>query len=78
MIEDACAIILVQAVACVAAEILHEEESSVSSRVGRITVGRVWHSGIEALKMCMFDLIVVNECKHEPKNWLFSHPFLVE
>ena len=44
MIEDACAIILVQAVVCVAAEILHEEESSVSSRVGRITVGCVRHS----------------------------------
>ena len=26
----------------------------------------------------MLDLIIVNECMHEPKYWLFSHPFLVE
>ena len=43
MIEDASAII-VQAVAFVATEILHKEESSVSSRAGRIAVGRVWRS----------------------------------
>ncbi len=43
MIEDACAII-VQASAFAAAEILHKEESSVSSRAGRIAVVRVRHS----------------------------------
>ena len=43
MIEDACAII-VQAAAFAAAEILHKEESSVSSRAGRIAVRRVWRS----------------------------------
>jgi hypothetical protein len=43
MIEDACAII-VQAAAFAAAEILHKEESSVSSRAGRIAVGRVRRS----------------------------------
>ena len=43
MIEDACAII-VQAAAFAAAEILHKEESSVSSRAGRIVVVRVRHS----------------------------------
>jgi len=43
MIEDASAII-VQAVAFAAAEILHKEESSVSSRAGRIAVGRVRRS----------------------------------
>ncbi len=40
MIEDACAII-VQAAAFTAAKILHKEESSVSSRAGRIAVVRV-------------------------------------
>jgi len=30
------------------------------------------------LKVCLLDLIVVNECMNEPKNWLFSNPFLVE
>ena len=43
MIEDACAIII-QGVAFAAAEILHKEESSVSSCSGRIVVERVWHS----------------------------------
>jgi len=43
MIEDACAII-VQAAAFAAAKILHKEESSVSSRAGRIVVVRVRHS----------------------------------
>ncbi len=43
MIDDASAII-VQAVAFAAAEILHKEESSVSSRAGRIAEGRVWRS----------------------------------
>ena len=45
MIEDACAII-VQAAAFAAAKILHKEEepSSVSSRAGRIAVGRVRRS----------------------------------
>ena len=43
MIEDACAII-VQAAAFTAAEILHKEEPSVSSRAGRIAVGRVRRS----------------------------------
>ena len=33
---------------------------------------------IKALKICMLDFVVVNECMNEPKNWLFSHPFLVE
>ena len=33
---------------------------------------------IKALKMCMLDLMVVNECMNEPKNWLFPHPSLVE
>ena len=42
MIDDSSAII-VQALAFTAAEILHKEESSVSSRDGRIAVGRVWH-----------------------------------
>ena len=37
MIDDASAII-VQAVAFAAAEILHKEESSISSRAGRIAV----------------------------------------
>jgi hypothetical protein len=40
MIDDTCAII-VQAAAFAAAEILHKEESSVSSRAGRITAGRI-------------------------------------
>jgi hypothetical protein len=43
MIDDASAII-VQAVAFVAAEILHKEESSVSSCAGRIAVGGVRRS----------------------------------
>jgi hypothetical protein len=43
MIEDVCAII-VQAAAFAAAEILHKEESSVSSRAGRIAVVRVRRS----------------------------------
>jgi hypothetical protein len=43
MIDDASAII-VQDVAFAAAKILHKEESSVSSRAGRIAVGRVRHS----------------------------------
>ncbi len=43
MIEDACAII-VQAAAFAAAEILHKEESSMSSCAGRIVVVRVWRS----------------------------------
>jgi hypothetical protein len=38
MSEETCAII-VQAVACIAAKILHEEESYVSSRAGKITGG---------------------------------------
>ena len=43
MIDDASAII-VQAVAFAAAEILHKEESSVSSRAGRIAEVRVRRS----------------------------------
>ena len=43
MIEDACAII-VQAAAFTATKILHKEESSVSSRAGRIVVVHVWRS----------------------------------
>jgi hypothetical protein len=43
MIEDACAII-VQAAVCAATKILHEEESSVPSRAGRIMVRRVRRS----------------------------------
>ena len=43
MIEDACAII-VQAATFAAAKTLHKEESSVSSRAGRIAVVRVRRS----------------------------------
>jgi len=43
MIEDACAII-VQAAAFAAADILYKEENSMSSRAGRIKVGRVRRS----------------------------------
>ena len=43
MIDDASAIID-QAVAFAPAEILHKEESSVSSRAGRIAEGRVQRS----------------------------------
>ena len=38
--DDACALI-VQAVACAAAEILHQEESAATSRVGTTAVVRV-------------------------------------
>ena len=53
MIDDASAII-VQAVAFAAAEILHKEESSVSSRAGRIAVGRVRRSVHEVYR-CLGD-----------------------
>ena len=53
MIDDASAII-VQAVAFVAAEILHKEESSVSSRAGRIAEGRVRRSVHEVYR-CLGD-----------------------
>jgi len=53
MIDDASAII-VQAVAFAAAKILHKEESSVSSRAGRIAVGRVRRSVHEVYR-CLGD-----------------------
>ena len=53
MIDDASAII-VQAVAFTAAEILHKEESSVSSRAGRIAEGRVRRSVHEVYR-CLGD-----------------------
>ena len=43
MTEDACAI-TVQAAAFKAPKILHKEESPLSSRAGRIAIGRVWQS----------------------------------
>jgi len=53
MIDDASAII-VQAVAFAAAEILYKEESSVSSRAGRIAEGRVPRSVHEVYR-CLGD-----------------------
>ena len=53
MIDDVSAII-VQAVAFAATKILHKEESSVSSRAGRIAVGRVWRSVHEVYR-CLGD-----------------------
>ena len=53
MIDDASAII-VQAVAFAAAEILHKEESSVSSRAGRIAEGRVRRS-VHEIYCCLGD-----------------------
>ncbi len=53
MIDDASAK-FVQAVAIAAAEILHKEESSVSSRAGRISVGRVRRSVYEVYR-CLGD-----------------------
>ena len=53
MIDDTAAMI-VQAVAFTAAEISRKEESSVSSRAGRIAVGRVWRSVHEVYR-CLGD-----------------------
>ena len=53
MIDDYSAI-FVQAVAFTAAEILHKEESSVSSRAGRIAEGRVRRS-VHEIYCCLGD-----------------------
>jgi hypothetical protein len=53
MIDDASAIII-QAIAFAAAKMLHKEESSVSSRAGRITEGHVQRSVHEVYR-CLGD-----------------------